>query len=234
MLAKTKDRFINFLCTLGLIADPQIMTINNVSASFRVTSASERWRVNQYMGEKPVLETFVSSIKPNDCIWDIGAAVGTYSCLAANAGAYPIAFEPHPINYDRCIENLKINNANGDVHDFALGNQTGTLQLSKDAKVGTGKHQISNDGELSISVKRGDDIDAPDPDIIKIDVEGYEQQVLFGMTRRLSTARVVFVECHSELQVESDKIQDLLSKQGFSVENIQTSRSEKYLIGINK
>ena len=34
------------------------------------------------------------------------------------------------------------------------------------------------------------------PDVVKIDVEGFEEEVLHGLDRRLSSVRVVVVEVH--------------------------------------
>lgn len=223
-LANLKDSVINKLCDMGLIQDPQRLTLNGASALFRVTSASERWRVQDAMGEKPVLERFIAEVSPDDCVWDIGAAVGTYSCLAADLGATVVAFEPHPVNRQRCIENLELNNADATVLDVALSDRTGQTTMAEDTRTGSGKHQLSEDGNLQVDTLRGDDVNAPPPDVIKIDVEGHEVAVLDGLSERLHSTRTVFVECHAYDEETETHVRERLHSAGFNIKKISMNR----------
>ena len=49
---------------------------------------------------------------------------------------------------------------------------------------------------VSVEVMRGDDVQAPRPTIVKLDVEGYELEALRGMREVLRGARAVFIEVH--------------------------------------
>lgn len=230
--AKFKDKLINVLCDLGLVRDPQTLTINAVQAVYRVTSASERWRVQEAMGERAVLEEFVDHVSDGDCVWDIGAAVGTYSCLAANAGATVVAFEPHPENRHRCIENLQLNDAEFDVLEIALSDEKTSMALAEDAGVGSGMHRLSTEGTYQVDAIPGDDVSASQPDILKIDVEGHEIAVLDGLSERLRSVRAVFVECHPNMGVPESTVRKNLTAAGLSVETIDTDRyDELFLLG---
>jgi len=58
----------------------------------------------------------------------------------------------------------------------------------------------------TVAIRRGDDIEAMSPDIVKIDVEGLELDVIKGMKRRLSNAKVCYVEVH-----EGENQQEVIS-----------------------
>lgn len=232
-VAPISDRIIDFACSIGLIKDPQIMTIAGTTARYRVTSASERWRVQQYMGEKNILEAMISDIGEGDCFWDVGAAVGTYSCLAASAGAVVVAFEPHGQNHDRCLENAQLNGFSIDVNQVALSDTSGELSLKEDRTVGSGMHRISDTGTVKIPTIRGDEVSAPDPDIIKIDVEGHELNVLRGLGSRLETVQKIWVECHPNLGATKEDVTEYLNSMGFSVTTYDIERSEPYIYATN-
>ena len=61
------------------------------------------------------------------------------------------------------------------------------------------------DGE-SIEIKRGEDISIPDPDILKIDVEGAEVDVLHGLETLIDSSRVCYVEIHGDNRSAVTKI----------------------------
>jgi FkbM family methyltransferase len=54
---------------------------------------------------------------------------------------------------------------------------------------------------VKVQVARGDDLDFPQPNIVKIDVEGFEYDVIAGMQTRLRAqeCRAVFCELHFEV-----------------------------------
>lgn len=231
-LGRQKDAVVDQLCRLGLIADPQTLTVGDVSAVYRVTTASERWRVKQAMGERPVLERFLSAVQPGDCVWDVGAAVGTYACLAGNCGADVVAFEPHPGNRQRCRENLDLNNIAATVRDVALSDENETMSLAEDAGIGSGMHRLAAGGDHTVETIRGDAVDAPAPDVLKIDVEGHEIEVLEGLGTRLESAQFVLVECHPEFGAPVADVRPLLENTGYDTEVIDAGRIDgSFLFG---
>jgi len=182
------------------------------------------------MRETEVLRHLLRKIEKDDHFWDVGAAVGTYSCLAASAGAHPVAFEPHPQNYARCKENFELNDLDSPVVEKALSDQRGTLRLPADDGVGTGTYELSESGDIEVDTVRGDEADVACPDIVKIDVEGHEIHVLKGMEGVLDDVRSVYVECHPDHGVESDQVNDYLEKHGFQTDLIELERNEPYLV----
>lgn len=229
--AAVKDSLVRLACFAGFVSDPQTVKISGYQADFRVTTPAERWRVQQQMRETEVLKELLEEIKAGDCFWDVGAAVGTYSCLAADAGAQPIAFEPHPKNYDRCVENMGLNDIDASVHRFALSDRSETLKLPADGAIGTGTFQLSKSGDIEVETVRGDEVGVSEPDVMKIDVEGHEIRVLRGMDETLNAVRTIFIECHPDYDVKIGHIRTLLSEHGFQVDTIELSRREPYVVG---
>jgi len=220
----------------GRFSTPVYRTqIRDVPAAYYVGNWKERWRAADWMGEREMLETLVDHIEPGAVVWDVGAAVGTYSVVAANAGAQVVAFEPVASNYQRLRENAGLNDVGDRIthHGVALSDATGTatFHLSGD-EIGEGTHRINADGKTSVATMRGDAVD-PAPDIIKIDVEGHEAAVLDGLGDHLDGARTVLVEVHDQHGVDPASVRDTLTDAGFTIANLAMGRSEEYLVGVD-
>jgi len=114
---------------------------------------------------------------------DIGANTGRYSVIGGKFGGDIIAFEPYIINYCRLIDNLKINNLNYK-NTLMIGlsntNSEGFLKIKSPLYYKSAGGKISNTGN-KIKLAKLDDIKFNKPiNIMKIDVEGHENQVIDG------------------------------------------------------
>jgi FkbM family methyltransferase len=143
-------------------------------------------------------DVLLATIQPSDTVWDVGANVGYYTERFSNLARQVVAFEPVPENY-RQIESKKL--ANVQCLQIALGDTTGELPMF----VG---HQFSSAAVAPypgapmqmVNVARGDDLSTlPRPTLVKIDVEGYEVEVIRGMHAILGGVRALFVEVHFEI-----------------------------------
>jgi FkbM family methyltransferase len=143
---------------------------------------------------------------------DVGANTGAYTLLAltANPNARAVAFEPVPRILRRLRQNLEINDliARCDLRAEAVSDQTGTARFH----VPFG--EVPSSASLNLEGFRGYDgelIDVPvstvdglfphqtDIDLIKIDVEGFEDKALAGMTQLLRRCRPsLIIECNPD------------------------------------
>jgi len=162
--------------------------------------------------EQKTLELWGSLAKliNSGIIIDIGAHSGAYSlcAIAANSKNQVLSFEPFFMNYARMSTNFKINKFNpNNLFMFAAGDVTKQSVL----KLNTNLHYLSSGGsllgggsvELSIQEVSMDsfikDMDKPRVALIKIDVEGYEANVMNGMKEIIrSSEPVIFFECNEE------------------------------------
>lgn len=210
------------------------LNVSGISARFKISSHAERWRVEECMGEREVVERFLADIDDSTEVWDIGAAVGTYSILAAKRADHVTAFEPEPNNHRRLQENVELNDLdNIDVRNIALSDTNSELQMDvADGAVGGGAHRINSRGNVSVSARRGKDLNDPSPDLVKIDVEGHEMKVIKGMGDKLSDCSIIYVEAHPDNGVAVESLHESLRSRGFETTEIERrNRSETYIRG---
>tara|TARA_B110000977_G_scaffold182612_1_gene244412 strand:- start:1911 stop:2948 length:1038 start_codon:yes stop_codon:yes gene_type:complete len=144
-------------------------------------------------------------------ILDIGAHTGSYSISAriANPSSKVISFEPHYLNFARLALNLRANGYDPyDIYMIAASdsNQNVYFQVprgdayhSSGGSVSNVGSNITNDGYWVNAVSIDDFLQGHTKntvDLIKIDVEGYELNVLKGMSQMISEMKpTIFFEC---------------------------------------
>jgi len=150
---------------------------------------------------------FERQIRPGMTVYDIGANAGFYTLLfsrlvGATGSVY--AFEPYAPAVKYLLEHLRINNIeNVKIIQAAVGDTTRICSFS----LGSANPEllwmnaVVSESILQIPMIALDDGSFPQPDLIKMDVEGNEGAVLDGARRILRTKRpVVFVALHGEEQ----------------------------------
>jgi FkbM family methyltransferase len=148
----------------------------------------------------------LDAIRPGDIVWDIGANVGVYTKLFAQRvgpTGRVVAFEPSPGPYAAlaaAVERLP----NVRLHNVALSQAPGraAFYVGGDGSNTTdGLTPMSDQAEaIEVAVERADAFCAAGaPNVVKIDVEGFELEVLEGMSETLAATpalRALFVEVH--------------------------------------
>lgn len=120
---------------------------------------------------------------------DIGANIGYFSCLVARRcpGAVVTAFEPHPVSFRLLQLNLWESGATATAYPLALTGGDRTVTLSS-APTNPGDTRTSVT-ERATMVSAGACLDeiVPDAvfDLVKLDVQGFEPDVLRGMARTI-------------------------------------------------
>ncbi|GIW68009.1 MAG: hypothetical protein KatS3mg096_877 [Candidatus Parcubacteria bacterium] len=152
--------------------------------------------------------SLLALIKENDIIYDIGANRGFYTkkfLLKATAGKV-FAFEPVP-ECNVVISDLLPLYKNLVVYPFALSSNNGEFPMSigNDKLNATSKLKTERgENDILVTVKTLDNVIQENktvPNVIKIDVEGYELEVLKGMKATLKNEKVmvVAIEVHFKL-----------------------------------
>ena len=160
-----------------------------------------------------------------DALLDIGANTGFYSVMFATKTLCPriLAFEPDPGNYARLLANLRLNDLADRVEAIAvaLGDRAGAAKLYQGHKGNLGESTIAvpeqtpQDITHVVRIARFDDLYALAGQslIVKIDVEGFEFEVLAGMERTLrDNACYVQLEHYGERFAE---LQAIFSRLGY-------------------
>jgi FkbM family methyltransferase len=145
----------------------------------------------------------IPHVRPGSLVFDVGASLGLWTVplgrAAVERGASVWAFEPHPNNHPWLHRNLDLNGLQNvaTVMTVALGNQPGVVRMNMGEahERGAGNAAISIGGTsdgAKVPVRRLDDISRPSPvSAMKVDVEGYELEVLRGAERLLREDRPV-------------------------------------------
>jgi FkbM family methyltransferase len=157
------------------------------------------WHRAEY--EDRFSDVLLASIQPDDCVWDIGANVGFYTERFSKLARHVVAFEPVVENC-RQIESKRMENV--DCLQVALGDLAGEVPMFIDhqfSSVAIAPHLGAS--QQTVKIARGDGFPSlPHPTIIKIDVEGYEVEVIRGMQGILGGVRALFVEIHFQILAE--------------------------------
>jgi FkbM family methyltransferase len=120
---------------------------------------------------------------------DIGSSLGLYGvCLAdlvAKARNRVISVEPLDFNVKRQVRNLTLNRYNNlvEIYKVALGVREGTVKISGDPSFADSNALISDDGDWQVEMCTLDTLLQDRSDrigLIKMDVEGYECEVIAG------------------------------------------------------
>ncbi|HVZ94002.1 MAG TPA: FkbM family methyltransferase [Phycisphaerales bacterium] len=219
-----------------------VVKLRNIARSMGLTRAIAKMRGPSNYEERFDNAMF-GSIRAGDTVWDIGANIGFYTdkfSAAVGERGRVVAFEPVP----GCFEQLSAKVAGrGNVRliNAGLGSQSGTVTFD----IGDGSvhpnARIVDAGatargkSLQLPIHTGDDVlsklGAPAPNVAKVDVEGFELDVLRGMTSVLRSpgCRDVFVEVHFGLLADRgqskapDEIVKLLREMGYTVRWVDAS-----------
>ncbi|MCK0128685.1 FkbM family methyltransferase [Erythrobacter sp. F6033] len=174
---------------------------------------------NYYCGlhEPDEMAFVLHFLREDDLFLDIGANIGTYTVLASGAvGARTMTFEPIPETFSKLERNVAANGIETQTqrHNIGLGAEDGTLKFTADND--TMNHVVSAEeakrvATIDVPVRRADDIvGSESPSLAKIDVEGWEANVLRGMTRTLANPSLaaIVMETNDSADRYDDDAQD--------------------------
>jgi FkbM family methyltransferase len=190
--------------------------------------------------EQRVHEALVSAVKPGDTIWDIGANVGVYTeqfCEWVGKDGHVVAFEPGAESCANIRQRIP-NCAWLTIQNVALSENDATgAFLSDGTSVENHLAEVdeaaSGDADL-VEIRRGDTIAKQlgrVPNVVKVDVEGFEEEVLGGMVEIMASPelRSILVEVHF-FKLENRgranapaRMEKLLKEKGFKTKWVDAS-----------
>jgi FkbM family methyltransferase len=168
------------------------------------------WLLNAYLGDEHSSMLYLTEIAqlalpPDAVVWDVGGSMGLFSSRVAikSFGLKALHFfEPHPT--PRAVaEGLLGANPIIHFHPFALGKTEGTAELHFGTGTGSASIKIQPDHDphhITCRIEVGDALleagaVADAPDLIKIDVEGFEPEVIQGLAKTIAVKKpVIFFE----------------------------------------
>jgi len=147
---------------------------------------------------------YFSKILTGDmAVVDIGANIGYYALQEAKVCKQVYAIEPAPGNYARLVENINLNNyTNITTHNLAVGDKKGEVKFSLSPVPNWHRVAIGDSkNNITVPITTLDEfIGGKRVDIVRMDVEGYELNILKGMEETLRKNSLwLFIETHKEL-----------------------------------
>jgi len=160
-------------------------------------------------------------LRPGDTYLDCGANIGHLAIVARSiVGREGVvtAIEPNPRIFEYCVDNLRLNGfADVLALNTALGETRGAVCISD--RRDDDQNRVGDAGTL-VPLRPLDDIVGATPvTLLKLDVEGYELQVLKGAARTLAITSVVYCELSepnsARFGYHPREVEDLLLSHGF-------------------
>jgi len=169
-------------------------------------------------------------VKKGDIILDIGANIGYYTILEADlvgAKGRVYAVEPVPKNIGLLKKNIELNNCqNIKVFPIGAGAKEGRVKIYLSESCNLSSMNKNTKGiidEIRVPIITLDKflINKPFPNLIRMDIEGYEYQVLKGMAKILKRGEplklLIEFHFHKLKKEQSIWMLEKLKKNGFSI-----------------
>jgi FkbM family methyltransferase len=184
------------------------------------------------------VNTLMREVKPGDVVIDIGANIGYYALLEASIvgnGGQVYAIEPVPSNAELLRKNIDLNGcSNIELYQLAIGEarKTAPMYQTPQRNLGSLLNPTGTPLEshitkvIDVEVMTLDDFlkDKPSPRIIRMDVEGYEYEIIRGMGHTLQTVvpLTILMEFHFHRmkRARSTEVLQTLRNAGFRTTDV--------------
>jgi FkbM family methyltransferase len=186
-LVKLKPAYINLLAW------------RNPVVQVKTAAGQFRWRIDRLTSQQYLLGTcepymqkaFMDMVRAGAVVYDVGACAGfhTLFCsLLVGPTGQVIAFEPNPVCITSIHKQIDLNSdLPATILPYAVSDHSGIVHL--DTSKPAGETFLTTSGGVAVEARSIDalldeGVIAP-PNIIKIDVEGHEEQVIRGAMETL-------------------------------------------------
>jgi FkbM family methyltransferase len=191
------------------------------------------YRADSFSIKEPETLDWIDTIEPGSIFWDIGANVGLYSVYAAKKGCKVYAFEPSVFNLEVLARNTNLNDVNNliSIIPGALSDKTGfgTLNMTSvevggalstfDKSYGFDGNALKTIFSYTTFALTIDDavhkFGIPEPEHIKLDVDGIEHLILSGSSNSLFKVKTILIEISQDFKEQKSILTNFLIKEGF-------------------
>jgi len=210
---KGKGRIFNLFKKQYLKSGSPIVKVKGELGELKIDLRSFEWIyfcTKRY--DSDLMKSAFSDLDVNEVSVDVGANIGFWTIAIAQhikkmGGIGKVfAFEAHPKNYERLIENIYLNGLSDYIsaHNIALSDNNGTLQLvlredfENGATTGNASISVGNEFDksfstISVEAKTADDLfsllNIKRVGFVKIDIEGHEDFFFRGAEKTLRDSR---------------------------------------------
>jgi FkbM family methyltransferase len=185
------------------------------------------------LSKEPETINWINGFDKTTVFFDIGANIGIYSLYSAIVKQNLVyAFEPHAASYKNLLESINLNKLqNCNAHCIAMGDKLalGSIDV-KNMHEGVANNIVGKKGEfyhgctefsLNFLVSKKM---LPQPDHIKIDVDGYEDKVIEGSMEVFRNTKSILLEISNK----NINYVDMIEALGFKVESKHRRNEEEF------
>jgi len=218
---------------IGLSQNVEHQGLNLV---FSIPNELNKFRIDTFSTKEPETLAWIDGMPRGAVVWDIGANVGLYSCYAAKRRACKVfAFEPSVFNLELLARNIFLNNLTELVTIIPLplceALTVNTLNMSTTewgGALSSFGQDYGYDGQTlnkvfqfrTIGLSMSDVLEffeIPQPDYIKMDVDGIEHLILRGGLPILKQVQSLLIEINDEFVEQAKNSADYLKGAGLSL-----------------
>lgn len=193
--------------------------------------------------EPLISRTILKCLRPGDTAIDIGANIGYDSLLMATAvgeKGQVISFEPNPANSYRLLSNVFLNRLNNVcIQTLALSNSLGWGNITIEGEYGHAnlRNESTSKKTHRVMTAELDRVLSLDSDnrvrLVKMDIEGFEYNVLQGMKSVLNNVDYLICEVDDEFLKQcggsSKMLMDFMRDNGFTAYCADPESNEKWV-----
>jgi FkbM family methyltransferase len=152
------------------------------------------WFFESGMAEKTLIEWVIDNfVKEDKIMIDIGAHLGTYSWTCAKKAQHVFSFECSPKTFCYLAANIALHSLEYKITPlpYALGDKDGNIEYYERSIDGGGNgvkkiyEEDNHVQKVTVPMKTLDSFGFKDVGFIKLDVEGFEKEVLMGAVNTL-------------------------------------------------
>lgn len=197
--------------------------------------------------ESEIFEAILPFLGEGEVFWDIGSNFGLHavSVKLNSPETRVIAFEPNPIMATAILRNANLNNVKIEVLSLALSgareihdlfiNNSGNPGMSTLSPWSEGHYDL----KVQICSERGDQLVSskkiPQPTIIKIDTEGFEEKIADGMQAvlRNNSLKTIIFEAEKKSTEETNSKASLftiIEQAGFQVRPLSRNEQTNHVL----
>ena len=207
-----------------------------LNLTFSIPNTVNSYRADTFSTKEPETLEWIDGIPQGSVVWDIGANVGLYTCYAAKArGCRVFAFEPSVFNLELLARNIFLNGLTNQATIVPLP-LSGELAISKlnmtttewGGALSTFSQTYGHDGQPlrkvfefpTIGLSMVDAVDLlkiPQPDYIKMDVDGIEHLILKGGMPILREVKGILIEINDKFSTQVNEARKYLREAGLSL-----------------
>lgn len=187
--------------------------------------------------DRSVIQVLLDLAKPGDTFLDVGANIGYYSAVflkrVKNSNA--ICFEPQPGIVELLMANVGQFPGRSKVYQVGLADKDGELRFHINM-ANRGGSRISSEGEAVIPVRDAREVFAglDRLDLMKIDVEGYEEPIFRAIEKELGRLkpRAILFEDQTGAAARNGALGSVLARAGYQVLGIDKRLNKTKLVPV--